>query len=117
MKAQGKDFFKKIHDEKIRFSDLNDKYNNAIYEFESRMEAKNNEINNVKKELGNTITLLTTSESKIKDLNINLEKSKDHLGKATMDNSRLASDLKTENIRFSQLLDDTKKDRNILMIS
>jgi len=30
LKSQGKDFFKKVHDEKIRFSNLNDQYNKAI---------------------------------------------------------------------------------------
>lgn len=75
------------------------------------MEAKNAEIYKVKKELGNTISLLTSSETKRKDLLVSLEKSKDHLGKATTDNSKLAINLKEENIRYSRLLEDMRKDR------
>jgi hypothetical protein len=30
LKSQGKDFFNKIHDEKVKFSKLNDQYNKAI---------------------------------------------------------------------------------------
>jgi hypothetical protein len=37
-------------------------------DFENRMNAKNREIENVKRELGNTISLLTSSEIKNKDL-------------------------------------------------
>jgi len=117
LKSQGKDFFKKLHDEKIRYSKLNDEYNRAILDFENRMRAKNDEINKVKRELGNTITLLTTSETKARDLMVNLEQSKNHLGKATTDNSKLAYDLKEENIRYGKLLEDNRKDRNILKIS
>jgi len=84
----------KLHDEKIRFSKLNDQYNRAIKDFENRMAVKNDEINNVKRELGNTITLVTTLGAKSNDLKVSLEQSKAHLGKATTDNSKLASDLK-----------------------
>jgi len=81
------------------------------------MGSKNDEINKVKSELGNTITLLTIAESKAKDLIVGLEKSKNHLGKATTDNSKLASNLKEENVRYSKLLEDSRKDRNVLKIS
>lgn len=81
------------------------------------MEAKNADIYKVKKELGNTITLLTAAETKRKDLLVSLEKSKDHLGKATMDNSKLAISLKEENTRYSRLLEDSRKDRSTLQIT
>jgi hypothetical protein len=81
------------------------------------MEAKNAEINKVKKELGNTITLLTTAESKTRDLMGNLEQAKEHLGKASGDNLKLASDLKNENNRYCRLLEDSRQNRNTLQIS
>jgi len=106
-----------LHDEKIRFSDQNNKYNNAITNFEHRMNAKNDEMNKVKKELGNTITLLTVAESKSRELMGNLEQSKEHLAKASADNLKLANDLKAENNRYTRLLEENRQQKSILQIS
>jgi len=60
------------------------------------MNIKNKEIDNVKRELGNTINKLTSTEIKVNDLQVSLEQSKDKLGKASIDSAQLAQNLKEE---------------------
>lgn len=81
------------------------------------MNEKNREIESVKEKLGSTINQLTNSECKVRDLETSLRSSKDSLGKATLNVTRLNESLKDENSRYGKLLEDSRKDRNILQIS
>jgi hypothetical protein len=71
--VQGKEFFKRLHDEKIKFSSLTNSYNRAINDFESIMNAKNKTISEIKAELGSTINKMAETETKMKDIQINLK--------------------------------------------
>lgn len=70
-----------------------------IQKFESDMLLKNKEMDDIKGELGKTINALTSAECKIRDLTINLENSKDSLGKASKNITGLSDNLKDENTR------------------
>jgi hypothetical protein len=70
-----------------------------IQKFDSDMLVKNKEMDDVKGELGKTINSLTSAECKIRDLTINLDNSKDSLGKASLNITRLSDNLKDENTR------------------
>jgi len=67
--------------------------------------------------LGNTINKLTTTECKVRDLENSLKNSKDSLGKATLNITRLSENLRDENSRYAALLEDSRKERNSTKIS
>jgi len=108
---------KSIHDEKVRYAQLNDRNHSLIQKFELEMNEKNREIESVKEQLGSTINKLTNSECKVRDLETSLRNSKDSLGKATLNITRLSDNLKDENTRYAKLVSDSRKDRSGLQIS
>jgi len=63
------------------------------------MNIKNREIDSVKEQLGSTINKLTNTECKVRDLETSLGNSKDSLGKATLNITRLSDSLRDENGR------------------
>jgi len=117
LKNHVKEHQTKIHEEKIRYTQLNDRNVALIQRFEAEMIEKNREIDSVKEQLGNTINKLTNTECKVRDLEISLRNSKDSLGKATLNITRLGDSLRDENSRYGKLLEDSRKDRNSIKIS
>jgi chromosome segregation ATPase len=117
LKNHVKEHQTKIHEEKVRYAQLNDRNIKCIQNFESEIQQKNVEIDSVKQQLGNTINKLTNAECKIRDLDVSLGNSKDSLGKATLNITRLSDTLKDENARYGKLLEDSRKDRNVIKIN
>lgn len=117
MKSQHNDLQRNVHDEKVRYGELNNTRVRIIHDFEVKIDEKNREIVSFKEQLGKTITQLTNAENKIRDLEITLNHSKDSLGKASIDISRLSGNLNDENVRYSKLLEETRKERNVFKIS
>jgi len=101
----------------VRYAQLNDRNVSLIQNFESEMNQKNREIDGVKEQLGSTINKLTNTECKVRDLETSLSNSKDSLGKATLNITRLSDSLRDENGRYGKLLEDSRKDRNSIKIS
>lgn len=101
----------------MRYAELNNRNVALIQTFEAQMNEKNREIDGVKEQLGNTINKLTNTECKVRDLETSLTNSKDSLGKATLNITRLSDSLRDENGRYGKLLEDSRKDRNSIKIS
>jgi len=78
----------KLHEEKVRYAQLNDRNHALIQKFDAEMNEKNREIDSVKDHLGITINKLTNTECKVRDLETSLQNSKDNLGKATINITR-----------------------------
>lgn len=88
LKNHVKEHQTKLHEEKVRYAQLNDRNHSLIQKFDAEMNEKNREIDNAKDQLGNTINKLTNTECKVRDLETSLSNCKDNLGKATINITR-----------------------------